>query len=163
MPRRLGRILARKDFLKIAGTRRKYVASGLILQVRPSDDPAQAGAHAEGRRVGFTASKKVGNAVCRNRAKRRLRAAVHDVMTESALGAHDYVVIARAETLTRDYLLLKQDLAAALGRLKVTKPVQTMSDSSLPPGGGEAGSGGGHDGCADQGPTTHLILNPSPP
>ncbi len=123
MPNRIGRIYNRKDFLKIAGARRKWVASGLILQVRPSDDPADAGAHAEGRRVGFTASKKVGNAVKRNRAKRRLRAAVREVMVEGAASAHDYVVIARAETVTRPYGLLKQDLVAGLRRLKVQRSV----------------------------------------
>ena len=137
MPARLGRIYNRKDFLKIAGGRRKWVASGLILQVRPSDDPADAGAHAEGRRVGFTASKKVGNAVKRNRAKRRLRAAVREVlrrhggsgggvrevMIDGAAPGHDYVVIARAETIVRPYELLKQDLLAGLRRLKVQRPV----------------------------------------
>ena len=123
MPARLGRIYNRKDFLKIAGGRRKWVASGLILQVRPSDDPADAGAHAEGRRVGFTASKKVGNAVKRNRAKRRLRAAVREVMIDGAAPGHDYVVIARAETVVRPYELLKQDLLAGLRRLKVQRPV----------------------------------------
>ena len=123
MPARLGRIYNRKDFLKIAGGRRKWVASGLILQVRPSDDPADAGAHAEGRRVGFTASKKVGNAVKRNRATRRLRAAVREVMIDGAAPGHDYVVIARAETVVRPYELLKQDLLAGLRRLKVQRPV----------------------------------------
>lgn len=121
MPNRIGRIYSRKDFLKIAGARRKWVASGLILQVRPSDEPAAAGAHAEGRRVGFTASKKVGNAVKRNRAKRRLRAAVREVMVDAAAPAHDYVVIARAETLLRPYDQLKQDLAGGLRRLKVLR------------------------------------------
>ncbi len=129
MPCRIGRILRRKDFLKIAGARRKWVAPGLILQVRPSDDPAEAGGYAEGRRVGFTASKKVGNAVRRNRAKRRLRAAVREVMTEAAMAQHDYVVIARAETLTRDYGHLKQDLAAGLKRLKVMKPIASETAS----------------------------------
>ena len=130
MPNRIGRIYTRKDFLKIAGARRKWVASGLILQVRPSDEPAAAGAHAEGRRVGFTASKKVGNAVKRNRAKRRLRAAVHEVMVEGAAPAHDYVVIARAETVTRPYDLLKQDLAAGLRRLKVQRSGDKVDDAS---------------------------------
>lgn len=128
MPNRIGRIYTRKDFLKIAGARRKWVASGLILQVRPSDEPAAAGAHAEGRRVGFTASKKVGNAVKRNRAKRRLRAAVRAVMADGAAPEHDYVVIARAETVTRPYELLKQDLAAGLRRLKVQRPSHETGD-----------------------------------
>lgn len=130
MPKRIGRIKSRKDFLKIAGARRKWVAPGLILQVRPSDEPAAAGAHAEGRRVGFTASKKVGNSVKRNRARRRLRAAVREVMTEGAAAAYDYVVIALAETVTLPYVQLKQDLAAGLRRLRVQRPVAAGADEA---------------------------------
>ncbi|MEI9987841.1 MAG: ribonuclease P protein component [Aliidongia sp.] len=119
MPRRLGRLMQRKDFLRIAGGRRKWVAPGLILQALAAPEAAAAGAHAEGRRVGFTASKKVGNAVARNRAKRRLRAAVQQVMTEHAASAHDYVVIARNETPDRPYTSLVAELELALKRLGV--------------------------------------------
>jgi ribonuclease P protein component len=119
MPRRLGRLYQRKDFLRIAAGRRKSVAPGLILQALPALETALAGAHAEGRRVGFTASKKVGNAVARNRAKRRLRAAVSQVMAEHAASAHDYVVIARQETVDRAYRSLVQELETALKRLGV--------------------------------------------
>jgi ribonuclease P protein component len=119
MPRRLGRLMQRKDFLRVAGGRRKWVAPGLILQALAAPETAEAGAHAEGRRVGFTASKKVGNAVARNRAKRRLRAAVQQVMTEHAASAHDYVVIARNETPDRPYTSLVAELELALKRLGV--------------------------------------------
>jgi ribonuclease P protein component len=117
MPRRLGRLFDRKDFLRIAGARRKHVAPGLILQAVASPSPEAAGGQAEGRRVGFTASKKVGNAVARNRAKRRLRALSREVMAEHAVVAQDYVLIARAETATRPYALLKNDIETALRRL----------------------------------------------
>jgi ribonuclease P protein component len=119
MPRRLGRLMQRKDFLRIAAGRRKSVAPGLILQALPAPANARAGAQAEGRRVGFTASKKVGNAVARNRAKRRLRAAVRQVMSENAAPAHDYVVIARQETPDRPYRSLLSELEQALKRLGV--------------------------------------------
>jgi ribonuclease P protein component len=119
MPCRLGRLFQRKDFLRIAAGRRKSVAPGLILQALPAVETARAGAHAEGRRVGFTASKKVGNAVARNRAKRRLRAAVGQVMADHAASAHDYVVIARQETVGRAYSSLVQELETALKRLGV--------------------------------------------
>jgi ribonuclease P protein component len=119
MPRRLGRLMQREDFLRVAGGRRKFVAPGLILQAVPADDVLRAGAHAEGRRVGFTASKKVGNAVLRNRAKRRLRAAVAEVMPIHAAPDHDYVVIARSETPERPYPSLVRELEAALERLGV--------------------------------------------
>src|SRR5579859_4863597 len=119
MPRTLGRMTERKDFLRVAGGRRKWVAPGLILQVAPSDAPEAAGPYAEGRRIGFTASKKVGNAVARNRAKRRLRAAVRQVMAEHAAAGHDYVVIARNETPDHPYAGLVRELEQALRRLGV--------------------------------------------
>src|SRR3546814_18546092 len=85
----------RAEVLRGAGAKRKFVAPGLILQSRRRDDP-------EGPvRVGFTASRRVGNAVGRNRARRRLRAAVQAVIPSHARAGHDYVVIARAETLRR--------------------------------------------------------------
>jgi ribonuclease P protein component len=116
MPRRLGRLKQRKDFLRVAGGR-KAVAPGLILQVSPAAQPDQStGAEAQGRRVGFTASKKVGNAVARNRAKRRLRAAVEDVMARHAAPRHDYVVIARHQTPDHPYSSLVAELEQALKR-----------------------------------------------
>ena len=102
---------ARKDFLAAARAR-KVVAPGLVLQMRAredSDAPA---------RVGYTASKKVGNAVKRNRARRRLRAAVNDVLAGRALQGHDYVLIARASTAGRTYDELLADLAGALDRIE---------------------------------------------
>jgi ribonuclease P protein component len=68
-------------------------------------------------RVGFTASKRVGGAIARNRAKRRLREAVARVMPGHAKPGHDYVVIARAATLHRKFDDLLQDLEAALARV----------------------------------------------
>jgi ribonuclease P protein component len=116
MPRRLGRLKQRKDFLRVAGGR-KSVAPGLILQVMPvASAGTDAGAQAKGRRVGFTASKKVGNAVARNRAKRRLRAAVHAVLDRHAAPAHDYVVIARNQTPHHPYSALLAELEQALKR-----------------------------------------------
>lgn len=68
-------------------------------------------------RVGFTASRKVGGAVRRNRARRRLRAAVRQVMPARAKAGHDFVVIARAGTLRRPFGALVADLETALKRL----------------------------------------------
>lgn len=67
-------------------------------------------------RIGFTVSKRVGNAVARNRAKRRLRAIVAEVMPTAAAGV-DYVLIGRTQTLHRPYEALKQDLTRALAKL----------------------------------------------
>jgi ribonuclease P protein component len=67
--------------------------------------------------VGFTCSKKVGNAVARNRAKRRLREAARQILTGEAAMGHDYVLIGRQETLRRPFVLLLQDLRTALKRV----------------------------------------------
>jgi ribonuclease P protein component len=111
----LPRLTRRAEFLKVAAARRKWAAPGLILQA--ADAPAAASAPLSPWRVGFTASRKVGNAVARNRARRRLRAACAAVLPEHAEGGHDYVLIARAGTLSRDYRALLGDLEEGLRRL----------------------------------------------
>jgi ribonuclease P protein component len=123
----LERLKRRPEFLRVAATRRKYVAPGLILQARrrdaPGGAPVQAGGTVQGDagpippRVGFTVSRKVGNAVARNRARRRLRAAADQVMPSHAAGGEDYVLIGRAGTLTRPFVDLVADLEAGLKRL----------------------------------------------
>ena len=65
-------------------------------------------------RLGCSVSKKVGNAVVRNRARRRLRAAASQILPLLGRPGHDYVLVARASTLTRDYPGLLDDLKAAL-------------------------------------------------
>jgi ribonuclease P protein component len=65
-------------------------------------------------RVGFTASRKVGSAVVRNRAKRRLRAAAAAILPLLGRSSHDYVLIAKAATLSRPYAALVADLTKAL-------------------------------------------------
>ncbi|RAU23885.1 ribonuclease P protein component [Paramagnetospirillum kuznetsovii] len=114
MATRLDRLKQRADFLRIAALRRKWAAPGLILQAAPGTETDP---QADSLRVGFTVSKKVGNSVCRNRAKRRLRAAVDAIFPSQAALGLDYVVIGRRETLERPYSLLLQDLQAALKRV----------------------------------------------
>lgn len=123
----LPRLKRRREFLTVAGSGRKAVAPGLILQATgpsraPAPDAAAPAAAVSGLRVGFTASRKVGNAVARNRARRRLRAASETVLRAHAANGHDYVVIARAGTLTRPYAELLGDLAGALKRLSLYRP-----------------------------------------
>jgi len=112
----LERLRRREDFLRVAGGRRKWVAPGLILQTSPN--PAVAGERvADAIRVGFTASRKVGGAVVRNRARRRLKAAAAEVLAQHAAPGRDYVLVARAATPTRPYAALIGDLEIALRRL----------------------------------------------
>ncbi len=107
----------RSEFLRVAGGRRKWVAPGLILQARPCPTGAVSGSAEDTARVGFTVSRKVGNAVQRNRARRRLRAAVRHVMPGHAKAGYDFVVIGRSATLTRPFMFLLSDLESALKRL----------------------------------------------
>jgi ribonuclease P protein component len=70
-------------------------------------------------RVGFTCSKKVGNAVVRNRAKRRLRAVAREVLNGAGQPGWDYVLIGRAgQTTKRPFVSLRDDLVQALHRLR---------------------------------------------
>jgi ribonuclease P protein component len=68
--------------------------------------------------VGFTASKKVGNAVARNRAKRRLREAARRLLPEHGLAGVDYVLVARADTPQAPWGALLDDVGNALIRLR---------------------------------------------
>jgi ribonuclease P protein component len=109
------RLKRRTEFLRIAGSGRKSVTPGLILQVSPHrGSAADTGTTIAPLRVGFTASRKVGIAVQRNLARRRLKAAVEQVMPLHAAPGHDYVLIARAATARRPFVALLADLEAAL-------------------------------------------------
>jgi len=98
----------RPDFLRAAQARRQGTG-GFLLQGRAREDGTAL------VRVGFTASKKIGNAVARNRAKRRLRAVVRAVMAGAARAGWDYVLVAKPQaTITRQYSDLLTDLHSAL-------------------------------------------------
>ena len=113
-PMPIATLKKRSDFLRVRAAGRRWAAPGLVLQAAPAPE---GDADAGQVRVGYTASRRVGNAVARNRAKRRLRAAVAHVMPASAQSGCDYVVIARAATLTRPFDALIGDLTAALARV----------------------------------------------
>ena len=69
-------------------------------------------------RVGFTATKKIGGAVVRNRMKRRLRELARDVVPSKGFPGSDHVMIGRANGVERDFALMRSELAGALDSLR---------------------------------------------
>ncbi len=123
----LRRLRKRPEFLQVARARHSWVTPGLILQARRHGPADTAPAPAAGRPqptgpqdigFGLTASKKVGSAVRRNRARRRLRALAKEILPLAGAPGTDYVVIARAGTLSRTYMELTADLRDALAGLQ---------------------------------------------
>ncbi|AGI69742.1 putative ribonuclease P [Octadecabacter antarcticus 307] len=97
----------------VAASKARYqTAASLTVQMRDRRDGDNA------VRVGFTCSKKVGNAVARNRAKRRLREIARLDLPTLAKAGHDYVLIGKKDvTENRDFEALRADFAKALGKL----------------------------------------------
>ena len=116
-PANLTVLRKRQDFLRAARALRAP-SEGFLLQARLRNDAAPMTAGITGMRVGFTCSKKVGNAIERNRAKRRLRELARLVLPEHGKAGWDYVLIGRpGVTGTRDFEALKTDLHRALRKV----------------------------------------------
>lgn len=108
----LGRLKTRSEFLRVRGGR-SWRAASLVLQARKRD------AENDGKtaRFGFTATKRLGGAVIRNRARRRLKETVRAIAEKKARPGYDYVVIARQGALTRKFHDIQKDLGVALERV----------------------------------------------
>jgi len=117
----IGRMTKRSDYLA-ANAGRRAPMPGFVLLVRPRDDSDDA------MRIGITVTKKVGNAVVRNRIKRRFRALAREVLPAHGWAGADHVLIGRLPATDRDWSLLTADLAKALAKAR-TAPV----DAPRPP------------------------------
>jgi ribonuclease P protein component len=101
------RLKRRAEFLRVAAKGRKAPMPGLVLQALARGDEAPA-------RLGFTVTRKVGNAVVRNRTKRRLREAARIVLRDQDVRGVDLVLIGREATRKRDFRALVDDIGRAL-------------------------------------------------
>jgi ribonuclease P protein component len=107
-----GRLKKRAEFLRVAAKGRKAPLPGLVMQALERGDQGPA-------RLGFTVTKKVGNAVVRNRTRRRLREAARQVLAAEPVSGVDLVLIGREGTRGRKFALLVDDVRRALGKAGV--------------------------------------------
>lgn len=111
-------IAKRSDFLKAAKARRQGTSSFLLQARKRRDDEGVSGI-----RIGYTCSKKVGNAIKRNHAKRRLREIARLVLPQLGQPGWDYVLIGKAkDTSARPFDLLIKDLKYALKKVHSDTP-----------------------------------------
>ena len=109
------RLTRRAEFLHAAAKGRKAPMPGLVLQVLPRNDNGPV-------RLGFTVTKKIGNAVIRNRTRRRLKEAARLVLAQHPVSGVDLVLIGREGTARRDFVTLQDDLRRALARALRSEP-----------------------------------------
>ena len=109
---RPGRLKQRAEFLRVASSGKKAAIGGVVLQVLPRSDDQPA-------RLGFTVTKKVGNAVIRNRTRRRLKEAARLLLAERSVTGVDLVLIGRDSTRKRKFITLQGDIRRALERTGV--------------------------------------------
>jgi ribonuclease P protein component len=112
MPRPPVRLKRRSEFLRVAAAGRKLPSGALLVQALARGDEAPV-------RVGFTVTRKVGNAVARNRARRRLREAARLVLAERPASGFDLVLVGRTTTGAVRFERLLGELDRALDRAGV--------------------------------------------
>ena len=110
---RLTRIVKRSEYLRVKQRGTSVAEPGVVIQAAPV---ANSSSYLQPR-VGFTVSKRVGNAVKRNRARRRLKSIASDVLPNEGFQAWDYIFIGRLVTLDRPYDLLLEDARSALRKI----------------------------------------------
>jgi ribonuclease P protein component len=129
-PIRVTRLKRRAEFVAVAATRRRWVTPAFVLQLGPR--PAAAGGDAAPAEtgLGFTASRRVGKAVARNRARRRLIEAARAVLPALARPGCNYVIVARPAVLTWPFDRLLSELRTAVTRLVPGPPGTPARDAA---------------------------------
>ncbi|MGD9664226.1 MAG: ribonuclease P protein component [Novosphingobium sp.] len=112
MTQALAVMTKRADFLA-ANSGLRVARPGFVLLARPNDG--------KGKRFGITVTKRIGNAVVRNRMKRRFRALLREILPVAGLADHDHVLIGREGGIERDFDALRRELSAALERAAAGK------------------------------------------
>jgi ribonuclease P protein component len=107
--RKPNRLTQRAEFLRVASTGKKAAVGGVVLQAMPRLNGGPV-------RLGFTVTRKVGNAVVRNRTRRRLKEAARLLLAERPLTGVDLVLIGRDSTRKRNFIALQGDIRRALER-----------------------------------------------
>jgi ribonuclease P protein component len=121
----IDRLRKRPDFL-LAAKALNCARGAVVAQARDRADGSSI------VRIGFTCTKRIGNAVARNRAKRRLREAARIVAPLYAVAGCDYVFIARSGTAKRAWAALVDDMKSALIRLAADLTDRRQPPSSEP-------------------------------
>ena len=122
-------ITKRADFLA-ANRGKRYATPGFVLLVHPrrDDDPAI--------RLGITITKKVGNAVIRNRMRRRFRSLAREMLAELGLAGADHILIGRNDGIERDFAMLRDDMQRGLRKIcnknRNLEPVKGGLDDKRP-------------------------------
>ena len=129
----LTRLKNRQDFVRMNRRGKRASAVGLVVQVARTPDQPTPPPDEMGFRVGFTATKKLGSAVIRNRVKRRLRVLADTWLPELAKPGHDFVLIGRQATAKRSFAALERDLHHALERLHMLRATPASPDSAPKP------------------------------
>ena len=107
---KIDKITKRQDYLR-ASKSKYFRSNSFIIQFYNRDDDL-------GPRYGVTATKKIGNAIKRNKAKRRIRNLVKDLLPKYGKSGYDYVFIAKENLINEDWEVLREESTSVLKDLK---------------------------------------------